>query len=71
MIPETHCVKCGQKGYCDDKTSLCCGCLNIGLLLYAKRRSLNLMERMNRNHKIFLRLSDEWRGANGKARMDS
>ena len=38
FIPECVCIRCGQHGYTDEKCSLCCGCFNISLLRFAKKR---------------------------------
>ncbi len=37
MVPDAHCVRCGQSGYVGEKSGLCLGCLNISLLRYARK----------------------------------
>ena len=38
LMSEAVCIRCSQHGYVHDKSQLCLGCLNLALLIYAKRR---------------------------------
>jgi hypothetical protein len=38
LMPNCQCIRCGQHGYVADKCQLCIGCLNIALLIYAKKK---------------------------------
>jgi hypothetical protein len=38
LVPDHRCVRCGQLGYIEQKSTLCCACLNISLLRYLKMR---------------------------------
>ena len=45
LVPEGVCIRCAQHGYVDEKAQLCCGCLNISLLKYARRKLAGAAER--------------------------
>jgi len=36
MIPERRCGRCGANGYVDEKSFLCCACVNISLLRFRR-----------------------------------
>ena len=36
LVPNARCIKCGQGGYVHDRARLCCACLNMAVLLYAR-----------------------------------
>lgn len=36
LVPNLRCLRCGQMGYVEQKSTLCCACLNISLLRYLK-----------------------------------
>jgi len=38
LLPDLRCTRCGQLGYCEEKTTLCGACWNVSLLRYAKRK---------------------------------
>lgn len=38
LVPDGRCIRCSQSGYVGEKCGLCLSCLNISLLLYAKRK---------------------------------
>lgn len=38
LFPDGICIRCGQHGYVLDKAHLCLGCLNIGTLLYIRKK---------------------------------
>ena len=44
-LAEGRCVRCGQCGYVVEKCELCCACLNISLLLFARRKRAREMPR--------------------------
>lgn len=38
LAPDSRCVRCAQTGYVAEKAELCLACLNVSLLIYAKRK---------------------------------
>jgi hypothetical protein len=59
MIPNCSCIKCGARGYVSDVSLLCCWCLAPSLVLFHRRKSLNLRERLKRNWDEGRKLFDE------------
>lgn len=37
LIADCRCVRCSQKGYVGTKSQLCLACLNLALLMYARK----------------------------------
>jgi hypothetical protein len=44
LAPEARCVRCGQAGYVAEKAELCLACLNVSLLIYAKRKKAEVLK---------------------------
>lgn len=52
LVPGRRCVRCGAAGYTEEKSDLCCACLNISLLLFErwKKREAQILRREEENH---------------------
>jgi hypothetical protein len=37
LVHGMRCMRCGQMGYVEQKSTLCLGCLNVSLLRYVKK----------------------------------
>jgi hypothetical protein len=51
LTPDLRCVRCGQLGYSEDKSTLCLGCLNISLLRFVQKSKVALRESAARGEK--------------------
>lgn len=38
VLPDLRCMRCGQRGYVEEKSTLCLACFNISLLRFGKLR---------------------------------